>query len=210
MNDKPRRGWFQIRLSTAIVMMFVAGCILGLNFQPYESLHVSALRQHSNICYGWPAPVYLHFINYDMPIWSIGNFATIFFIGDVVCWTLILFAVAMPAEWLVRRNIRLHFGTFVIVGMVLLIIFYLNTLSISSPTHYRGPWLQFGWPVPAWREIPADYRSLDEFNVLGRRLKLIGGGNPLWMLFDLLSAVFILVAVAASTEFVIRRGARKP
>ena len=31
MTDKPRRSWFQLHLSTAIVMMFVAGGLLGLN-----------------------------------------------------------------------------------------------------------------------------------------------------------------------------------
>jgi hypothetical protein len=38
MSDKPRRPWFQIHLSTAIVLMFGAGALLWLNMRTrYES-----------------------------------------------------------------------------------------------------------------------------------------------------------------------------
>ena len=34
MTDKPRRPWFQIHLSTAIVLMFVAGGLVWANIRP--------------------------------------------------------------------------------------------------------------------------------------------------------------------------------
>ena len=36
MTTKPRRAWFQLHLSTAIVMMFVAGGLIALNLNPQK------------------------------------------------------------------------------------------------------------------------------------------------------------------------------
>ena len=36
MSDKPRRAWFQLHLSTAIVLMFVASIVAGLNLSYRE------------------------------------------------------------------------------------------------------------------------------------------------------------------------------
>ena len=41
MSDKPRRAWFQIHLSTAIVLMFMAGGMMLANFRG-EHLRVSS------------------------------------------------------------------------------------------------------------------------------------------------------------------------
>ena len=39
MRDKPHRSWFQLHLSTAIVMMFVAGGVTWANFSPESGGH---------------------------------------------------------------------------------------------------------------------------------------------------------------------------
>src|SRR5438105_4088179 len=36
MTDSPKRRWFQIHLSTAIVLMFVAGGLLWMNLMPAQ------------------------------------------------------------------------------------------------------------------------------------------------------------------------------
>lgn len=43
MNDKARRPWFQIHLSTTIVLMFVAGGLLWVNIAPHEQTYVAGL-----------------------------------------------------------------------------------------------------------------------------------------------------------------------
>ena len=37
MTDKPRRAWFQLHLSTAIVLMLTMGILLGLNVPQYKA-----------------------------------------------------------------------------------------------------------------------------------------------------------------------------
>jgi len=52
MSDKPRR-WFQIHLSTAIALMFVAGGLMWLNFGWLRTDFGSA-EAYSRFTHGWP------------------------------------------------------------------------------------------------------------------------------------------------------------
>lgn len=54
MSDKPKRAWFQIHLSTAIVLMFVAGGLMWAN-------STVAMRFRYERVYGFPFPaIYSH------------------------------------------------------------------------------------------------------------------------------------------------------
>ena len=66
MSDKPRRAWFQIHLSTAIVMMFVAGGLMWANFRMRslrdDSIYLLGGDESDHSRYyvrGWPV-VFLH------------------------------------------------------------------------------------------------------------------------------------------------------
>ena len=52
MSEKPRR-WFQIHLSTAVVLMVVAGALLGLNISnagwPIQIEYWGSLRNHPQL-----------------------------------------------------------------------------------------------------------------------------------------------------------------
>ena len=77
------RRWFQIHLSTAIVLMFVAGALMWANFremppeterQHYasEEAYDSAVfdRVFSNLYWGWPCVVYEQYVPYGMVRWK--------------------------------------------------------------------------------------------------------------------------------------------
>jgi hypothetical protein len=58
-----KRRWFQIHLSTAVVMMFVAGALLGLNF--IQRVNDNKLIRDA-IFNGWPFPV-VTYAEWDSP-----------------------------------------------------------------------------------------------------------------------------------------------
>jgi|SRR5579862_1262852 len=107
MPEPPRRARFQIHLSTAIVLMFVAGgliwanigvSIYKLNFHGTRSTHLQ---------YGWPfkAPLFIieengvQFAPRATPI-----FFAIFFVPDLLIAVGILLATGFTCEWLIRRR----------------------------------------------------------------------------------------------------------
>src|SRR6266404_1141238 len=93
MTDKPRRPWFQIHLSTAIVLMFVAGGILWLNVTP-DWAHMSSV-------YGWPKGFYEE--RFGNPIAG-----TRFFLGtlilNIIAGIIILGYIAFLCEAFLRRR----------------------------------------------------------------------------------------------------------
>src|SRR5438046_2288495 len=82
MSDKPRRAWFQIHLSTAIVLMFIAGLIIRMNCIP-DWAHMSQV-------YGWPNSFYE--VHYGSPIETTFSFPTLLFDIGVAFGILILYA----------------------------------------------------------------------------------------------------------------------
>lgn len=55
MSDKPTHRWFQFHLSTAIVLMFVAGGLLWLNFRNYREHQPSDSNDAHHI--GFPVEI---------------------------------------------------------------------------------------------------------------------------------------------------------
>jgi len=125
------RSWFQVHLSTCVVLMFVAGGLMWANVhrppQPFppidESAHEMACYNAEVYCYqdarGWPWPFCEPGRTYSPPgssvftsgtnrivvvhedIWHFGALAI-----DIAIALAILFAVAFVLEWRIRRRSR--------------------------------------------------------------------------------------------------------
>jgi hypothetical protein len=119
MSDKPRRPWFQIHLSTAIVLMFVAGGIGSINLrvtrtERTESVFSSIVGEgHADdkfTYYGWPCDSFYELSTvekdgteyfYDSPIrrWMPKGI-----IVNIFAAMISLIAVWYACEWLLRRR----------------------------------------------------------------------------------------------------------
>ncbi len=104
MTNPPPRKRFQIHLSTAIVMMFVAGGIIWANaLQSDGSSPEGAYRRYT---YGWPLEFYHRQFYGDILLeatWGVYYpYARI--IIDLVVALAILFSTHFLCEWLIRRR----------------------------------------------------------------------------------------------------------
>ena len=115
-----RRFW-QIHLSTAVVLMFVAGVIMYANSRSDNVRLVSAMGElnaqtgrsepiwQPYIRYGWPLPFY---IEWDRSHGPHEGYDASVFIGirhsflcfDIGCWLAIIAATAVTSEFVIRRR----------------------------------------------------------------------------------------------------------
>ena len=122
--NKPRRGWFQIHLSTAIVLMFVAGGMIWVNCLNREVntdmlYHVAPdgtiINSSPRHVYGWPFGIYEDYnINGEHVKRGLkGPFVTSDILTDWNLWAAVfnissalpvLGVVAFLCEWLIRRR----------------------------------------------------------------------------------------------------------
>jgi len=100
-----KRPWFQFHLSTAVVLMFVAGLLLGANILISRWEWVSETRgvTMTSRCYGFPMPFYRFGTMYDAPYAVVSG---IFFCFDLCVWLLTIGLTAFVCEWLIRRKER--------------------------------------------------------------------------------------------------------
>jgi hypothetical protein len=108
MTEPPRRKRFQIHLSTAIVLMFVAGGLIWAN--RIEKLSTSRIEFAEYTHAGWPfwALNHIHLID-PYGIERIGKTDMYFIvypglIENLSVAALILFSVWFLCEWLIRRR----------------------------------------------------------------------------------------------------------
>jgi hypothetical protein len=104
--EPPRRKRFQIHLSTAIVMMFVAGGIIWANripriekvFNPFTGGMMSVEMW----CYGWPIESYGEIVDSttQLHLRTVGSLMSVAF--DLTVAICILLAVYIVCEWLIR------------------------------------------------------------------------------------------------------------
>jgi hypothetical protein len=128
MSDKPHRAWFQFHLSTAILLMFVAGVLLWANIRTNEHPPAPAEATYriqndfrdawiqwatdssTYSSYGWPCAVYSDSLTIDeieaafagTPLksrWHITSLAVNLGVGFTI-----LLATVFPCEWLIRRR----------------------------------------------------------------------------------------------------------
>jgi hypothetical protein len=120
MPDSPNRRWFQIHLSTAILLMFVAGGIIGQNVRQLEIVEHLPSKSDPWRCHrtgqGWPWKWYLSSSDdyeglYD-GIWrqlphrplddSSSNTVNLFF--DCSFFVLAVFGTIILSEGIIRRG----------------------------------------------------------------------------------------------------------
>ena len=118
MSDKPKRRLWQIHLSTAIVLMFVAGVLIFLNISPHQAEENWGKMEDfvsggQHITYGFPRECFddeanqmnTYFTRYTnvhgfvLSIWKTNNL-----IIDVLFAITIFVAVTIACEWLIRRR----------------------------------------------------------------------------------------------------------
>jgi hypothetical protein len=120
MNNKPKRPWFRFHLLTAVLMMFAAGGVIGVNtcervFREYQTMPDSANSESRLLRtqlwgMGWPfcyfqtrATVVRHKGDWDLgpnhePIEKMP------LAGDIIIGVGIVIALAFVSEFLLRRR----------------------------------------------------------------------------------------------------------
>jgi len=97
----PLRRWFQIHLSTALILMLAASLLLWANVTPDIEYSGSLPWE---VCYGWP------YIFCGEPGHVVANVEHFFSYKSIIlnfaCALSILLLVAIASEWILRRNIR--------------------------------------------------------------------------------------------------------
>ena len=106
MNTPTRRRWFQVHLSTCVVLMFVAGGVIWANVRVQKTIEPDAVVREL----GWPL-VY----NWERCEWGdvsspgvacFSDHSNMHVAADAAIGIAILFAVALVLEWRIRRRIR--------------------------------------------------------------------------------------------------------
>jgi hypothetical protein len=105
-----KRRWFQFHLSTAILLMVVAGGLMAMSFIPKELAEGLVLK------FGWPWGCVFEVrygldraFNWAVDVLPLGEWrylALRYLALDIAALAVILFAVASPVEWLIRRQER--------------------------------------------------------------------------------------------------------
>ena len=107
MVATPKRRWFQIHLSSAVVLMFVASGLVWSNVIPSSRLLPYVF------VYGWPLIIYVDYAN--LPRNTIDGFGLMSEFGNrefmwlhcfmnLIVMLLVFFGVCVCSEWLIRRR----------------------------------------------------------------------------------------------------------
>src|SRR5437762_2894418 len=125
MSDKPRRPWFQIHLSTTVIMMLTAGVLLGLNLSDHTPHVTQSPSQLPEEIYflggrGWPFSVQQGAFS-NTSVWTknlppetvladsdsrwryYGTDKVLLAINIGICLIIVLFAGSL-LEWRIRRR----------------------------------------------------------------------------------------------------------
>ena len=101
MTEPPRRKRFQFHLSTAIVMMFVAGGLMWANASPVDSVPIYH-RYPGAVDYGWPqTAVCIDRLLVDQQWFERVQWGIV---TDIAVACALLFSVWFFCEWLIRRR----------------------------------------------------------------------------------------------------------
>ncbi|MCK6472759.1 MAG: hypothetical protein L6R28_13535 [Planctomycetes bacterium] len=106
----PRRRFFQLHLSTCVVLMVVAGGMGMLNcmegsVDPNELYHLKQDRDYPSWkAFGWP--YYCYLVPPDQELWSEGTFGVMPgpFAADVLIGFSLIWFAGRACEWAIRRR----------------------------------------------------------------------------------------------------------
>ena len=113
MTNKPKRRFWQIHLSTAIVLMLLASGLLGLNVQPRNThIEYSSLPGRTHfVQFGWPLT-----LEYELQVHELGehveaqdegmSFGIKLWaaVSNCILGVIFLLFLAMLLEYLIRRR----------------------------------------------------------------------------------------------------------
>lgn len=108
-----RRSWFQIHLSTAVVLMVVSGAIIGLNATWHNAVLMDP-QDGPQYAHGWPVQCFIQNGRYSVVTKGIAELhvndgltskvITEWLLPNVLTALGILWAVALLLEWRIRRR----------------------------------------------------------------------------------------------------------
>lgn len=108
MTDPKPRRWFQLHLSTCIVLMLVAGGMLFLNLRPRSDAHqyacLSDVQYYQDLSYGWPGSFLTTFYEDKALIHQLQRWRPFAVFVDAAVIGLLLAVVAALCEFLARRR----------------------------------------------------------------------------------------------------------
>ena len=108
MSNKPRRPWFQLHLSTAIVLMFVAGGFLWLSLSGHTSNQWQMFEQEGGgmhvAAHGFPFDAYSEAVaeTSAQPILSVWN--PIYVVLDTIFALIVVVVIGVIVEYCLRRQ----------------------------------------------------------------------------------------------------------
>ncbi|HYG76695.1 MAG TPA: hypothetical protein VEK08_16950 [Planctomycetota bacterium] len=208
-----QRLWFQIHLSTAIILMLVAGVLMLLNFTWSMGLGNSHATSYY---FGWP---YLNvyevrnaeglndtwfFLPHCERHWSVG---LTFLNAAIVMGLLGFFAIIL--EFVSRRNIKwysLKPPSMIVAAVAIILLVCVNSYPekskrpINKPgmgsydESMRADFCRLGWPKTYYWYYDPPHPSL-----------YAGWTPPRNIIYDLISAISILVASIVPCEWICRR-----
>ena len=193
MSDTSKSRFFQIHLSTAILLTFVAGGLLWANVPMSQELIDIGFGdgEHLVSYRGWPCCIYGHIevIEVTNSPWNVKHL--LINVGIAVA---ILISTAFLCEFSMRNprpTLRPHILTIASLVIAVGMLTWMNDQRGTLPDLTLGrPLMVFGWPRYFYQEQRWFYSNL---------------------IWDFLLCTTIILAVAVVCECFIRRGeARKP
>jgi hypothetical protein len=96
-----KRAWFQIHLSTAMVMMFVTGGLIWANLCGGQHALLTRFTDHMAKPYGWPATAYYLWIGNSPESWKVRGDGILI---DALFAGVALLTVFFGCEYFIRRR----------------------------------------------------------------------------------------------------------
>lgn len=194
-----KRRFWQIHLSTAVVLMFFGAAILWLNLQPSRRSNPYIMRL-SSVSIGCPDDVYTEYYDQYGSERSSTEVDKIGIAKNVGFWLGLSFVAAILLEHCARKRegaAPLHRLSFFVAALVAVICITLNVPATAEKLY-----VVHGWPRPAIDSGAASNRY--QYNA---DVKKFGGVyfSVKYLIFD--TGILILITSSAFlfTEFLIRR-----
>ena len=210
---KEKRPWFQIHLSTAVVLMFAAGGLMWANSTKYFVF--TSRDDHQVGCRGWPITMWWSDPSIINPKGSENDYEPVFSFLNASLNALVAIAILLAICFRCERRLKMSPYAEVIllitmVGIVAVNFFYLE----SDPIGRKGDsYIQFestanlGWPQRAlrvWHYKETDLKDLKHI----RNEYFAYYWNPYSLITDIAVALGIVFTVWLACEWWIRRNGK--
>jgi hypothetical protein len=189
-----RKPW-QIRLSTAVLLMFTFGFLLNANLNVPDNFRDA--DEYSSNAWGWPIRVTRFIKKPEGDVWWIEPVSTHVAINTSVCLSLVMSVLLLSEAVQKRIRWRVHRPTFILLLLLSGLLLKANLIPTIVPEPGGGTTTVWCWPKGFFHEmIPStgdDWWS-GGFSSIGEVI-----------VTDVLIGASILFNAAAVTEYLIRR-----